>query len=517
MSIRTAWTGLRTETPMIKRKRTSAQTRIAGIDSLRFFAALWVMISHQGAFPLSSGHDPQSKVAWALNGVYNGSFSGPAAVILFFLISGFCIHLPYAEGRPLHIAQFLVRRLVRISVPMIAAILLALWAGAAPSSNILIGIPAWSLFAELIYYGLYPWLHAVARQSGWFVLVAVAFGIAFMFCFTAPEGSLNYPAWGPWGDWIVGLPCWLMGVLLADRHKEWFSKRPQTLTIWALRGGAFCLSALTYNLKLQQILPEFWSLNFFAVFCYFWLGFEIAHYTSQRPVWLFERLGRASYSIYLMHITAAHVFVAAKLPHLGDGFNWLLATGFVVVVSLMFYAAVELPSHTLAKILGRSGPRPDSDAVLTYDSAGSPVLYFQSTSKPLPPWRFGAICGWLLAVGAYVLYLLLRPSPNATGLLMMPAWLTEWLNIHHDLRTLPMSWGYAVFPAVLLWDNARLRRWCLFIVIVILLAGEMAQVAVPTRSFTWLDVIFSILGALAAEATALAVHHFKRRHPRSLA
>src|SRR5580704_16524197 len=66
--------------------------RIMPISSMRFVLALWVVIGHRGIPILKEQqHD---KVLWILRSFLNNAFNGPAAVIVFFVISGFCIHYP---------------------------------------------------------------------------------------------------------------------------------------------------------------------------------------------------------------------------------------------------------------------------------------------------------------------------------------------------------------------------------------------------------------------------------------
>jgi peptidoglycan/LPS O-acetylase OafA/YrhL len=67
--------------------------RIKGFDSLRFVLAAWVVFGHFGFFPLLGFNQfsPSGRLAFA---VYNNIVSAPAAVIVFFVISGF-IHHPY--------------------------------------------------------------------------------------------------------------------------------------------------------------------------------------------------------------------------------------------------------------------------------------------------------------------------------------------------------------------------------------------------------------------------------------
>ena len=79
--------------------------RIERLDSIRFLAALWVAISH-GAIPLKPLVDePTAKMILA--GVQS-TFSGTAAVMVFFIVSGLCIHLPYSGGKVVPVLHFLI-------------------------------------------------------------------------------------------------------------------------------------------------------------------------------------------------------------------------------------------------------------------------------------------------------------------------------------------------------------------------------------------------------------------------
>ena len=70
--------------------------RIRRLDTIRFLAALWVALSH-GAIPWQSLSDERYS-ALALKAL-GASFSGVCAVMVFFIVSGLCIHLPQVGGR----------------------------------------------------------------------------------------------------------------------------------------------------------------------------------------------------------------------------------------------------------------------------------------------------------------------------------------------------------------------------------------------------------------------------------
>src|SRR5262249_38787338 len=98
--------------------QSSGRLRINGLDSIRFILACWVAIGHIGLFPLFEGVDTASKLGWLLKGLYNASVNGPAAVIVFFVISGFCIHFPFRNGDFPRLARYYPRRYFRILTPL---------------------------------------------------------------------------------------------------------------------------------------------------------------------------------------------------------------------------------------------------------------------------------------------------------------------------------------------------------------------------------------------------------------
>ena len=126
--------------------------KINGLDSIRFVCAIWVVFGHLGLFPLLEGIDVSTKVGWFINALYNSTVSGQAAVIVFFVISGLCIHYPYRNGKQINLLTYYARRYSRITIPLLAAIFVANLLGTPYSffeKSIL-----WSIAAELIYYTL---------------------------------------------------------------------------------------------------------------------------------------------------------------------------------------------------------------------------------------------------------------------------------------------------------------------------------------------------------------------------
>ncbi len=69
--------------------------KIIGLDSIRFICATWVVFDHLGLFPLLQGINTSNPIGFVINAAYNITVSGLAAVTVFFVISGLCIHYPH--------------------------------------------------------------------------------------------------------------------------------------------------------------------------------------------------------------------------------------------------------------------------------------------------------------------------------------------------------------------------------------------------------------------------------------
>ena len=99
------------------------------LDALRFVLAFWVAVGHYKMFPLFA--DPRSgPLAWALfKRFYETIVFGTPAVIVFFVISGFCIHLPFCGTTKIDIGRYYLRRYTRILIPVAGALIVYRLAG----------------------------------------------------------------------------------------------------------------------------------------------------------------------------------------------------------------------------------------------------------------------------------------------------------------------------------------------------------------------------------------------------
>jgi peptidoglycan/LPS O-acetylase OafA/YrhL len=320
--------------------------RVRGLDTIRFFLAVWVVAAH---FLVPLDIDKSTTIGKIISGIYGNFINGPAAVIVFFVISGFCIHYPFRDGKELALIPYFSRRQLRIWIPIIVAIVC--------------GIPLdvkfsfmersimWSLIAEEIYYLIYPLILAARRKFGWQKLLIFAYAAAGAIILSDPTIN-DYPSYGPHLTWLLGLPTWLLGCCLAERADKICADATnnQVVHIWWWRFAAWLLSFICSVANFQSPIKYPLNLTVFAVFAFFWLSREIAYFQSHAPNRIFENAGKGSYSIYLFHLFAPPLYVLLQLPALNPPLLHLcVQIAFSLPICYIFYLLVERPSHNLAR------------------------------------------------------------------------------------------------------------------------------------------------------------------------
>lgn len=322
--------------------------RVQGLDSIRFCCAIWVAFSHGAHPPLTSSLDTGNDVYWLINGIYTSMFCGPAAVIIFFLVSGFCIHHPYRnQWNNKNAVPFIGARLTRILGPILVATLIILLLKVRVSLFYL--LVGWSIVCEIFYYCMYPILRRfIHSQKGWFRAFLISF-VPTLFSFALfPLDLVNYPGVGPVFVIFLGLPCWLLGILLCYKVAP-RSKPPSRSLLLKMRIGIFALALCTHVLALQEIIGHPFTLNFFAIAAFFWLRIEILYFKLNTCNWAMELCGKSSYSIYLMHGIPPHLFLFFGLDSNKLGFVFLAYWILLIPITVIFYLSVEKPFHHIAR------------------------------------------------------------------------------------------------------------------------------------------------------------------------
>ena len=300
---------------------------------------------------------------------------GGWGVPLFFVISGFCIHLSANRQPEGGLRGFFSRRLFRIYPPYVVVLLFfaLVWPATRTSlhsdwgrtqivSHLLLvhnfgnatffGInPSfWSIAVEAQLYVLYPVLLVLVRRFTWrrtlvglglFEFMArLLMGLYFSLSENPP------PAWlseNPFVHWFS----WSLGAVLAEAHLR---EKPLPLAsspplLWA---GALLVSTLLRPLSMLTFL-------FGALLAANLLARALAARSAPRGWWVrhLQTAGLCSYSIYLCHEPLMEA-LANWLPALpGGGYARLLVLVAVwaglVPLGLLLYRVLEKPGIRLGQ------------------------------------------------------------------------------------------------------------------------------------------------------------------------
>lgn len=363
------------------------------IDILRGVAALQVVFFHMRVdlwVGFNEIHQNPQNYAWperllAWGGIPWAFGSG---VMLFFVISGFCVHLPEArKDWPLEFKRYAIRRFFRIYPPYLAAVLLTILAdlalarisGIDPAREMWAKAAAmlqnysfsgyawagqwrtnpslWSLPVEVELYLVYPIFFWLLRKIGGFVALLFV-GIGSMLACALLQ--LKFP-------WLVGnfLMYWLIwcsGAWLAELYSS--GRLPSWSGKWwiALAGSALLGVASTVKKWSPAVEAYAWAAFSWILF---WWGLQNPR-AVQRPENSVLRalafVGTISYSLYLLHFPFFRISGAVWKEIFGTKPANLMvpfAFAFVAIfLAAIFYKWVEAPSHRLARQLARTPAKP---------------------------------------------------------------------------------------------------------------------------------------------------------------
>ena len=321
------------------------------LNALRFILALWVAVAHYRMIPLfgdpsmGSGNWRLVKHAWST------LVAGTPAVIVFFVISGFCIHLPFQGTVKIDVLRYYMRRYTRILIPVAGALIVYRFLGAnltfRGNGSILWNSPLWSLACEEIYYALYPFLRWAINKIAWRQMLSITFVISVAIAASHPHAE-GWDAFGPFGTAMILLPVWLLGCYLAEQSAMLKATgRHESIWLWRFLAWGGCWSAEMLHFKFHIHYAQ--TMVWFGIIAYFWVREEIANGKVHSPSKYLVAAGACSYSLYLMQWYGEAIVNYIGFGHLEGIVKWFLVIAADLICSYLFYLAVERPSHQLAR------------------------------------------------------------------------------------------------------------------------------------------------------------------------
>jgi peptidoglycan/LPS O-acetylase OafA/YrhL len=356
--------------------------RIRTLDGLRGIAAAVVLVHHcfaslpvlGGVYAFPRGTIPNS-MRWFVFSPLHLIWAGQEAVYVFFILSGLVLTLPVFRRRYFW-RSYYPSRLIRLYLPVVASVCLALlvvalvpralanghgdWMENLALEPTLVGVlkdltlarpdllngPLWSLRWEVVFSLLLPiYLWLAFRLARWpWALIAAS-------VLTSALGGLTGRAW------LMYLPLFMIGAALAIVLDSAGEREPSRAWPW-ITGGA--LIGLTASWWLEPYVMGASVLSTpLVLFSATALVFAAARWRQAATLLdtsALQWLGSRSFSLYLVHyplVVAVASLVAPDHALLVP----VVAIPIALVVSEVFFRAVESPAVKLARWVGTGLPR----------------------------------------------------------------------------------------------------------------------------------------------------------------
>jgi len=400
--------------------------RLDSIDILRGLAALSVALyhiwGHDGSYGfISNGLVPQTPNPTVFTYLISPLRWGYLGVSLFLVLSGFCIHLPYARKKyskgsyEFKGSVFFTRRIWRLYPAYIIAVLVTAGLLKAatffPATHVAEHFPIptiwdvvshltmlhgflenqfysiasvfWSLSLEFQLYLAYPLFLLAFRKRGVGNSIVFFIALSFVWRYVAMHylggGLISVAAVGPYAS-MGCLPArmaeWLLGAFVAevfakhhaigDSVKHFLGKRSLLILLSVIFfGGAI---ATTLSEDLWIITDPLFGLSFASLIAGIILP-KIGAVHSNHPKFisgLFIKLGVISYSFYLIHSQLGWL-VSVFVPSVEGSVSAFLIRMICLLISLIpiyyFFKWFEKPFLT--------APKPESRLYPIYAKLGN--------------------------------------------------------------------------------------------------------------------------------------------------
>jgi peptidoglycan/LPS O-acetylase OafA/YrhL len=382
-------------------RRINGGRWIPEIDGLRFLAIVLVLLSHavvasnlaagravvQG--PFGSGSSP-GHLDWLLAVAAHGT----TGVLLFFVVSGFVLGLPFIRNQraghgPMPLWPYFRRRITRIEPPYLLVMTVLFVGATLAGSHVGLG----RYVASVTYmYGTYYGTDSILNSVAWSLEVEVQFyvlvpALALLLCAGLPirrrtkiVGVVLLASVLNAAGVIVAYPSvfttiqyFLLGWLLADVYVDSWDETPTPARRWDLVGAVALAAVLGIALLPANLFRSLAPWLLFTICYAAFRSVGLRRALSNR--WI-ATIGGMCYSIYLVHyplfvLMGRHLPVAHLQPDLAFAVTCAVLLPIGLLVSAVFFVLVERPcmdpawaERALARVRRAIAARPAGDAVV---------------------------------------------------------------------------------------------------------------------------------------------------------
>jgi peptidoglycan/LPS O-acetylase OafA/YrhL len=376
----------------------TSQTRYYQLDSLRGIAALSVVFSHFIQL------DP---LRWVATNPLRLICDGHAAVILFFVLSGFALTMQLTSHKHYGYVGYATKRICRIYIPYVAAIGFALtaftllnrgpvtWAGnwlnsswadpvslsmilghalfVAPFKSNVLDPVIWSLVYEMRISLIFPLVVlAVMRFPAWAVLSVglTLSGLVFSYEHHIGRDLMEASVAGEWIPSFHYLLMFIVGAMVAKHRTQicWYiANRFNGLALGAMLCGAVLIYVeghsvnwrVTHNPVVWRFADDWVGL--IASTSIVLLAISFSSFSRILSARLLSYLGKISYSLYLLH-TVVMLAVFHALMSITPSAAMIMAAALIVPASALAYRFVEKPAMKFGAQLSARWEKSESTA-----------------------------------------------------------------------------------------------------------------------------------------------------------
>ncbi len=228
--------------------------RIESLDSLRGISAIIVLIHHILLMtPLFyAAHYKLPYDNWIVdifsNTIFHTFWAGSEAVLLFFVLSGFVLSLPFISGKDYNFKDYIIKRICRIYIPYISVMIIA--------------VILMVLFAD--YNGHSGMIDSFSERR-WAHPFSIEAAISYLLMLGYDNTNVNGPTWSLVHEMRISFffPLIMLLVLRFNWKKSIFFGFGVSLSIWAL---LFIVDYFISNNSISVIISSFKDTFFYTTF-----------------------------------------------------------------------------------------------------------------------------------------------------------------------------------------------------------------------------------------------------------